>query len=91
MDDRTLALLGDRAAQERLTADGVLVPCPGCGESHEIAVCIQERILLEHYGHCWRCGWYGPIRQTEKEARLAWNTRAPILGSEELKKLEETT
>ena len=25
------------------------------------------------------------------EARLAWNTRAPILSAEELKKLEETT
>lgn len=28
MDEKTLALLGDRAAQERLTAAGVLLPCP---------------------------------------------------------------
>ena len=27
--------------------------------------------------------------EPKSAARLAWNTRAPILGSEELKKLEE--
>lgn len=31
MDDRTLALLGDRAAQERITERGELLPCPFCG------------------------------------------------------------
>lgn len=31
LDDKTRALLGDRAAQERLTAAGVLLPCPFCG------------------------------------------------------------
>ena len=46
------ALQGDHEAAKRLTEQGVLLPCPGCGESHEIAVCIQERILLEYYGHC---------------------------------------
>lgn len=30
MDDRTLALLGDRAAQERITERGELLPCPLC-------------------------------------------------------------
>ena len=89
MTDLKRALLGDHEAAKRLTEQGVLLPCPGCGESHEIAVCIQERILLEYYGHCWRCGWYGPIRQTEKEARLAWNTRAPILSAEEMEMLDE--
>ena len=31
IDDATLALLGDRAAQERITARGELLPCPLCG------------------------------------------------------------
>ena len=31
MDDKTLALLGDSAAAERLTEAGVLLPCPFCG------------------------------------------------------------
>lgn len=31
MDDVTLALLGDRAAQERITERGELLPCPWCG------------------------------------------------------------
>ena len=78
MDDVKLALLGDHEAAKRLTEQGVLVPCPGCGKSDEIEVAIQDRILLEYYGHCWRCGWYGPICQTEREARLAWNTRAAV-------------
>lgn len=30
MDDKTLALLGDRTAQERLTEAGVLLPCDFC-------------------------------------------------------------
>ena len=31
------------------------------------------------------------IEEAQAQARLAWNTRAPILSAEELKKLEETT
>lgn len=33
LDDKTKALLGDRAAQERLTAAGVLLPCRTCGSA----------------------------------------------------------
>lgn len=36
MDDKTLALLGDREAQERLTAAGVLLPCGRCGGEAEL-------------------------------------------------------
>lgn len=39
-------------------------------------------------------GWdtdYGGQFDTVAEARLAWNTRAPILSESELKKLEENT
>lgn len=31
------------------------------------------------------------IEEAQAQARLAWNTRAPILSESELKKLEETT
>lgn len=31
------------------------------------------------------------IEEAQAQARLAWNTRAPIMSAEELKKLEETT
>lgn len=31
------------------------------------------------------------IEEAQAQARLTWNTRAPILSAEELKKLEETT
>jgi hypothetical protein len=30
MDDKTLAMLGDRDAQERITERGELLPCPKC-------------------------------------------------------------
>lgn len=31
LDDRTLALLGDKAAQGRITERGELLACPFCG------------------------------------------------------------
>lgn len=37
MDDRTLALLGDRAAQDRITERGELLPCPMCA-SEEVSI-----------------------------------------------------
>lgn len=37
MDDITLALLGDREAQERVTERGELLPCPMC-KSEEISI-----------------------------------------------------
>ena len=89
MTDEKRALMGDQDGARRLTGAGVLVPCPGWGKSQEFAGVIQGRILLEYYGHCWRCGWYGPIKGTDREARLAWNTRAPILSSEEIEMLDE--
>ena len=36
LDDRILALLGDQAAQERMTERGELLPCPICGNMPEI-------------------------------------------------------
>ena len=62
MTDEQKALLGDHEAAKRLTEQGVLVPCPGCG-------------------------WTGPMRDAPTKARLAWNTRAPILSAEEMEML----
>lgn len=55
MDDITLALLGDREAQERVTARGELLPCPLCGAKlrnhppsrihfHEATGCLLDRV-----------------------------------------------
>lgn len=88
MDDIKLALLGNQEAAKRLTDAGVLVPCPMCRG--------QARVRNERYYQpnvrrnviCMKCftnsGWY----KTEHEARLAWNTRAPILSAEEMEMLE---
>lgn len=98
MDDKTLALLGDREAQERITDRGELLPCPFCGgvpmlESTYIGFdyrCMTDDCRGESY---WAGGDEGDILTygTKYQARKAWNTRAPILSAEELHKLEETT
>ena len=42
MTDVQRALLGDRAAAERLTEAGVLLPCPWCGGKAKIILCDDE-------------------------------------------------
>ena len=114
MDDRTLALLGDRAAQERITERGELLPCPFCGGEVKIILCDDEG---NHHGDEYEndpwsgigfmlyhdenqnadCtiaheegGQFGRwIYDTRKEAIKAWNTRAPILTPEQIKRLED--
>ena len=85
MDDIKRALLGDHEAAKRLTEAGVLLEC--CGAPP----------VVHNFGALgWAvaCGRNGHIHNTsfcdsEYEARLAWNTRAPILSAEEFMKLEE--
>ena len=85
MTDKTRAFLGDHEAAKRLTNAGVLVPC--CGNPPKL--------------HCFmgigawavECSENGHIHNTalcdsEYDARLAWNTRAPILSSREMEMLE---
>ena len=89
MDDIKLAQLGDKEAAKRLTDAGVLVPCPMCNETESLAE-VKETLsglLCCHYILC-ECGCEGPARTNKYEARLAWNTRAPILSSEEMEMLE---
>lgn len=85
MDDIKRALLGDHEAAKRLTDAGVLLPC--CG----VQPILHRFEPLNCYGI--ECGKNGHIHNTsfcdsEYEARLAWNTRAPILSAEEMEMLE---
>jgi hypothetical protein len=90
-DDMKRALLGDHEASKRLSDAGVLLLCPMCRGKARVR---SERYYQPNVRRnviCTKCftnsGWY----KTEYEARLAWNTRAPVLSSEELQRLEENT
>ena len=85
MDDIKRALLGDHEAAERLTDAGVLVPC--CGEDPKL------RCFMGLGAWAVECSVNGHIHNTalcnsEYDARLAWNTRAPSLSAEEMERLE---
>ena len=82
MDDRVLALLGDREAAERLTAAGVLLECPFCGGT-EI---LEGSLAGEVWYFCGKdgCSALGPSSSGEYGARLAWNTRATVLTPAQL-------
>lgn len=112
MDDVRLALLGDKAAQERLTERGELLPCPFCGGAAELRrtrggynqnpVTIKESWEVRCKKLCISTNDFdSEIYQDDsgilqikkdgaKDSRRFWNTRAPILTPEELKKLEES-
>ena len=85
LDDKVLALLGDREAAERLTAAGVLLECWRCGgipdvqELHTGGKPIYAVSCQNHY-----CGAYGCAHSTEKRAIEYWNTRAPVLTPNQL-------
>lgn len=87
LDDVTLALLGDRAAQERITARGELLPCGHCGGKEIMEAYDAGRVWYFCYSDT--CDAIGPSGSSETEARLAWNTRAPILSAEELERLKD--
>jgi hypothetical protein len=83
MTDITLALLGDHEAAERVTERGELLPCPWCGGT---VTAVNDAMWPQMM--CERCGARSPRACDVSEARLAWNTRAPILSSEEMEMLE---
>lgn len=88
MDDRTLALLGDRDAAQRVTEKGELLPCPHCGNEHPS---IRN---TEGYGYEIKCpvcsttfrrdfyGFRGELGR--KRTFEVWNTRAPVLSPVQL-------
>lgn len=87
--DTKLALLGDRAAQERVTERGEMLPCPWCKKVPD------EDDLIGHwdgYTLYHQCKRVGPMRvngKTRYKVCLAWNTRPPILTPEQIERLEE--
>ena len=88
MDDKTLALLGDREAQERLTDAGVLLKCPFCGGIPTVKNLAGDCCTIK----CYRCDTELGGRWLKRNSAIrVWNTRAPILSESELKKLEEIT
>lgn len=82
VDDIKRALLGDKEAAKRLTDAGVLLPCPFCG---------SKNIRTSNWG-MWRCWCSDCLGKSddflsERKAIKHWNTRAPILSSEEMEML----
>lgn len=83
MDDKTLALLGDREAAERLTEAGVLIPCPGC-KSDELTFGYYMTYQEEEVNSV-RCKCGFSVRSNSMLGAIrAWNTRTPILTPAQL-------
>ena len=85
MDDIKLAMLGSKEAAKRLTEKGVLLRCPFCG-SAELGE--TNGTHTGYWVYCRRCTATGSNAYKAEAARLAWNTRAPILSSSEMEMLE---
>ena len=79
------ALLGDHEAARRLTDAGVLLPCHFCGG--EAMMEYDTMQPFEWAVFCGDCGVMPTTSEDEQVARLAWNTRAPILSAEEMEML----
>lgn len=93
MDDIKLALLGDHEAAKRLTEAGVLVPCAHCGKQAYISVdyeCEPDSMGRKwaYTVVCGTCCATSGLCFSPEMARLAWNTRAPILSAKEMERLE---
>ena len=86
MDDIKLAMLGSKEAAKRLTEVGVLLECPFCGGEAMVEYDTIEP--FEYAVFCGDCGVMPATSEDEQLARLAWNTRAPILSSREMEMLE---
>lgn len=82
MDDKTLALLGDHEAAERLTERGELLPCPFCGG--EAMIEYDTMAPFEYAVFCGDCGVMPAVSENENVVRRIWNTRSPILTPNQL-------
>lgn len=100
MDDRTLALLGDRAAQERITERGELLPCPFCGGIPSTRVRTTKGFFEAHV-ICFECDAekhcevelidteFPEVQGCIDDAIAIWNTRTTILTPKQIEKLEK--
>lgn len=79
LTDTELAMLGDHATQNRITERGELLPRPFCGGT---------AMENDNWVYCDGCGVGFEIRNKKLRRRI-WNTRAPILTPEQVKRLEE--
>ena len=86
MTDIQKAMLGDKEAAKRLTDRGELLPCPFCGGEAMVEYDTMEP--FEYAVFCGDCGVMPTTSEDEQVARLAWNTRAPILSESEMEKLK---
>ena len=83
MDDYRRGLLVDREGARGLTDAGMLLPAAACGD-------IELKgydVFGEHFVYCRACKMTGPIKNSDYDARRAWNLRAPILNTEEMEML----
>ena len=85
-NDVKRALLGNHEAAKRLTEAGVLLECPFCGGEAMVEYDTMEP--FEYAVFCGDCGVMPVASEDEQLARLAWNTRAPILSKSEMEMLE---
>lgn len=88
MDDIKLALLGNKEAAKRLTEAGVLLPCPHCKGR---AVLVEGTLQAsgKYSVVCGECFCATTWCILKEDAIGRWNTRAPILSSEEMEMLNE--
>lgn len=96
MDYRTLALLGSRVAQMRITRKEKVLPCPFCGSTEISTYVSSERDeydwMTSHTyvsPYCKKCGSSGPKVPLfgRGSSRETWNHRAPILTPDQIEKL----
>lgn len=79
------AMLGDKDAAQILTEQGMTIPCPIC-KSEYIK---YHYVCGEYWLECSDCGTSCGFKNTLGEAIKSWNTSAPILTPEQMKRLEE--
>lgn len=94
LDDVTLALLGDREAQERITARGEVLSCAHCGGIMTIEY--DSEGVEDTAGRKWawtatclKCCARTGLCYSREQVIAANNTRAPILSAEELERLKD--
>ena len=84
MDIIKRAMLGDKKAQEEITARGWLLPCPHCGNKDYIFVESVEKIFCGNCGCSTRTFTGGAVEKVLEN----WNSRPQLLTDEEMERLE---
>lgn len=94
LDDKILALLGNRDAQDRITERGELLPCPRCGSAEGIRIIKYDEESWSAYCYCKNDSLPSDVcvyGTSEKETIGKWNTRAPLLTPTQMAVLERET